>query len=1122
MKNFNVRNVQSVWQVVALVVLALTFSLVASAQNIVSGELTGVVSDPKGGVVAGAAVTLTNPSTGSSQTTSTNQSGSFRFSLLTPGNYKVSVSSTNYEANSREVVVSVGQVTTANLQLYVKGGKTVVEVTAEAPLLKTEDANISTLFDQKQIDLLPNPGQDLTSFALTAPGVVISTGGGYGNFTAFGLPGTANLFTVNGNDQNDPYLNLNNSGASNLMLGIGEVQEIAVVSNGYSSQYGRQAGAQVNIVTKSGTNKMHGALEWQWNGSVLNANEWFNNNTSTPRPHAVSNSWYANVGGPIVKDKLFWFFDTEGLRYVLPGGGLTIVPTAAFANAVKANIAATSPSQSATYNTIFSLYAGAPGSNRAVPITPAIDSALGCGDYAGGTFGSTTACTAQYQSTVNNLNKEALYVGKVDWKPTQNDSFSFRYKRDRGVQATGTDPINSAFNANSVQPEDDGEVNYTRVINSRMVNQLIASGLYYSAIFGPPNLASTLAVFPTTLSWSGADGTYGMNNLGGSDNAFPQGRNVTQYQIVDDFSWQRGNHGLKFGVNYRRNDITDFASGVNTSGLVTFNSMTDFVNGNTLNGSTVSQNFANNGKEHSIAIYSLGLYIQDEWRATSKLKLTFGLRADKNSNEVCQQNCFSRFATGFAGVDHSATSPYNAAVKTGLHSAFPNLEAVAWQPRVGFAYTFGSKSNTVLRGGFGLFGDLYPGFLASRFETNFPNVSNFVVQGTAAPTSMGAPGSAWSVAAANNSVFNSQFASGGTLASLQAALGASFTLPSISAANTNIKNPKYAEWNIELQHQLNSKTVLSVNYVGNHGYDEFITNNKLNSYCVAPCAAGFGGLPTTAPDTRFRSVSEISNTAHSNYYGIVSSVSRTFTKGFQGTFNYTWSHSKDDVSNGGLLTYSFNSGGDSLRTVLNPANLHSLNYGPSDYDFRHVINAQYVWELPFKSGSYALNSLIGGWSLSQTMHFRTGEPFSVYNSTLGSRVRGGSVTVLADYIGPTSLPTCSGHTCTLTAAMFAASGAQSDFGNLPRNSFRGPRYFNTDMTLAKSFNVFGEGRKLTFALQAFNLFNHPNFVDPVASAKNPAFGQILATASPTTGPYGSFQGAGVSGRVMETMLKFTF
>ncbi|HKR84438.1 MAG TPA: carboxypeptidase-like regulatory domain-containing protein, partial [Terriglobales bacterium] len=499
------------------------------SQNSVSGEISGIVTDPSGAVVPRATVTLSNPATGLTQNTVTTASGAYRFALLRPGTYTVSINATGFAKAQRDVVVSVGQVTSTSIQLSLSGATQTVEVMAETPLLHTDNANIATTYTSRDVELIPSPGQDITNYAFTAPGVTLSTGAGYGNFTAFGLPGTSNLYTVNGNDYNDPYLNLNNSGASNMALGANELQELAVVNNGYTGEYGRAAGANVNYTTKSGTNQFHGDAMWYWNGTSLNANDWFANNTvdaagnwaPTPRPHAVSNQWAGSIGGPIKKDKLFFFYDNEGIRYVLPGGGGEVfVPTSGFETATIAHLTATNASQVPFCNTIFKLYNGAPGIERATPLSSGQDPALGCGDLAGtGTLGVSTPCAQTFQSTVNNLNKESLQTLRIDWNASDRDKWNFRVKRDVGVQATGTDPINAAFNANSNQPEWDGQGNWTRVFSNTSVNQFIASGLWYSALFGPPDIKASLAVFPTTISFT--DGGP-LNNLGGSNNVYPQ------------------------------------------------------------------------------------------------------------------------------------------------------------------------------------------------------------------------------------------------------------------------------------------------------------------------------------------------------------------------------------------------------------------------------------------------------------------------------------------------------------------------------------------------------------------------------------------------------------------------
>jgi hypothetical protein len=1115
------------------VVLVGAFPANIAAQSLVSGQIDGRVTDPTGAVVPNASVSLVSTETGFNGSTTTDSEGVFHFPLLKPGNYTATVTKDGFRTTKRSVVVSLGQIANLPIPLEMGGKIETIEITAAAPLLSTEDANGATTVDRGTIDNIPSPGQDITNYAMTTPGVALSTGGGYGNLTANGLPGTSNLYTVNGNDYNDPYLNLNNSGASNLLLGANELQEITVVTNGYTGQYGRMAGANINYTTKGGTNQFHGNAIWYWNGTTLNANDWFANATDpvTPRPHAVSNQWAGSIGGPIIKDKLFFFFDSEGLRYVLPGGGAVFVPTPQFASAVQSNVntafGATSAS-SAFYQKIFSLYAGAPGIGRATPFLG------GCGDLGGtkhngilfddGNGNGGMPCAETFRSTVNNLNTERLMSFTVDWNASGKDTLRFRYKDDRGVQATGTDPINSAFNANSIQPEDDGQMLWTHIFNGNMTNQFIMAGMYYSAIFGPPDIKSSLAVFPTTIVFG--DGTY--NNLGGSNNNYPQGRNVTQIQFVDDFSWTKGRHVIKFGTNYRKNYVSDFSMYPNTSGTIALNSMTDFFNGvaTASGGSQVNQAFANFGVQR-IIYYSLGFYVQDQLRVTKDLTLTLALRLDHNSPETCADNCFGRFVTQFADLNHDVTIPYNQAVLTGQHTAFPSMQTISWGPRIGFAWTpsnlhYGKPGATVIRGGFGLFPDLYPGFLADRFITNLPNVSTFAVRNR--PITPGEVGSAWTNLSNQNAALQSGFANGGT----QASLG---IVPNFNSIANSINNPLFYEWNLEVQESLGASMVLSVNYVGNHGTNIFINNTGVNSYCAVCGRAGFvaqfGDLPNTAPDARFASVREYSSRGISNYNGLTVNLTRRFSKGFQGVFNYTYSHSLDDVSNGGLLPYSLQTGGDSITQQMDPYNL-SRNYGNSDYDFRHYVSANFYYVFPFKAENKALNALIGGWNTGSTIFFRTGQPFTVYNTRITGSIFGNNTyltRVMSDYLGGPR--NCSGPAgdagagnC-LAGATFANYRVQNDFGNTPRNFYTGPHYFDMDLLLFKDFRI-RERMAFTIGATAYNVLNHPNFANPINSVTSGLFGNILNSVNQPNSPYGNFQGSTLSGRVLQTMLKFKF
>ena len=1038
--------------------------------------------------------------------------------------------------------MNLGQVTNLNIKAGLAGTTTSIEVTTEAPLLQSDNANLSTSYNAAQIASLPAPGQDTTAYALTAPGVTLSTGGGYGNFSAYGLPGNSNLFTTNGNDNMDPYLNLNNSGASNLTLGANELSEVAVVENGYSVQYGRQAGAQVNSITKGGTNQYHGNASYFYNAGGFNANDWFNNHgvsaaaaaadptgtlvAKTPRPHAVNNQYAASFGGHIIKDKLFFFGDYEGLRYVLPGGGASFIPTAAFANATLANIAATAPAQLPFYQTIFSLYGGASGAARAVPLTSGDDPALGCGAYAVGTFGTTTPCAAKFQSTVNNLNTETLYSARVDYNLSSKDTIFARYRHDNGVQATGTDAINSAFNANSIQPEAEGQLTETHLFGSTATNQLIISGSWYSAKFGPPNFAAALAVFPTTLAFN--DGLF--TNLGGSDFNYPQGRNVAQYQIVDDVSKTHGNHDFKVGVNFRRNNVSSYTALTNKSGLFTFNDMNDFVNGTLVNGSQFSQNFSNLGQV-PIALYSAAVYAQDQWKPVSNLSITYGLRLDRNANPTCRKNCFTRLNGPFGSVNHDSTQPYNSVIRTGLSQTFPAIEAISLQPRVGMAYTI--RPTTVIRTGIGLFTDLLPAFTADRFIDNAPNVANFVANsGNVAP----GPGSAAEFNANSNAAFQSGFANGATLAQFQAAVPG-FTVPNFATVASKIANPKFVEYNFEVEQAIGRRLSLSLNYVGNYGYDEGNQNATLNAFCKSKVAGHcpFAGIIGTTPaDARFGQILEINNHGYSNYNGFNPSVKFRLGDYFQGSFSYTWSKSMDTCSNNCLLPFNAGAGNAvSIRNQLNPLGLSQNNYGPSDYDTRHALSANYVLSAPrrvFNNG--LLSAIAGGWTLGETVYFKTGYPFSVVNTSVRSRNLGNvtglrNISLLADYLGgaPSSCPTPSVSSQSPVACLpdtaFATTGSQTDFGNLSRNHFRGPGYFDTDVNLNKNFHF---GERFVFGLGAIagNILNHPNFDLPVNNRAAGNFGIIQNTVGSPTSPYGSFQGSAVNGRVLQLNAHVSF
>src|ERR1700727_600943 len=427
---------------ISLIALLLCLPALLSAQSVVTGGLTGVVTDPTGSVIAGATVNLQNQSTSDVQSTTSGETGAHQFTLLKPGTYVLSVSQTGFKQLTEKVEVLLGQTALASVKLEVGASSETITVTEQGALLQTEDANISSNFDTNQIQNVPNPGGDITYVAQTAPGIMMnsSTGGGYGNFSAFGLPGTPNLFRANGNVYKDAFLNLNNSGSSNLLLGGNELQEVAVVSNGYTGQYGRQAGAQVDYSTKSGGNTFHGDAVYNWTGRALTANDPLNKAFGGTRPFENNNQWAASLGGPIKKDKAYFFVNTEGIRYIFASGHTVTYPTPAFIGFVQGNVPQDAATQ-AFYSNVFKLYNSAPGVGNA---TPNPNSCPGFATAPGATGG---ACTESFTESVSSGNKEWLLSGRVDYNFGDNDKLFGRVRFDRGTQPTYTDPINPIFDA---------------------------------------------------------------------------------------------------------------------------------------------------------------------------------------------------------------------------------------------------------------------------------------------------------------------------------------------------------------------------------------------------------------------------------------------------------------------------------------------------------------------------------------------------------------------------------------------------------------------------------------------------------------------------------------------------
>jgi hypothetical protein len=1101
------------------------------AQTATTGDVTGVVTDPTTAVVSGVSVTLKNLDTGSSTSRTTDSQGSYNFALLQPGNYSVSASASGFEKIVKNVTLALGSSVTVNLQLSISSQQQTVEVTDQVTGVQTDDANLETNFSGQQIAVLPNPGNDLTAVALTAPGVVMNTTGGSvfggGNYEFFGLPSNSNVFTYDGANDNDPYFNVNNSGATNLTLGLNDVQETSVVTNGYSGQFGGLAGANINYVSKSGTNSFHGNAEYWWNGRALNSNNYFRNQANAfagsqidPRPFVNANQYATSFGGPIRKDKSFFFVDYEGIRLVIPSLFSVNLPTQQFENAVIANLNSARPASVPFYNQLFGIWNATPGAAGAQN-TLAGGGCSNVASLAGVAFGTANPCAEELQGGTSQATNDYLIVGRYDQILGNNDKLFIRVQHESGQQATYTDPVSPAFDAHSAQPEWQSQVSETHTFGANKVNNVIASLQWYSALFTIVNPTAEFQTLPETVSF-GDNSLFNLNNEG---TAFPQGRVITQYGIVDDFSWSRGKHNLRFGVNFRRDDVSDH-NFLDVIPFVEEVSLNDFAFGgvaptNTGVGNLVAQNFPLNTNV-PIALYQLGWYASDELKVTSNLKLTLSMRFDHLSNPVCQSNCFQSLSAPFQ--DLNRTAPVNQALTTGLNTAFPSVTSVVYQPKVGFAWSpFGAK-NTVVRGGFGIFSDAIPTGGIDDILTNAPNDPSFVLlNGALSPA---AAGNLNGQATAANAAFRANFADGGTV-------------PAFNFFNPgNVQIPRYDEWDLEIQHALGWHTNLSVKYVGNHGEHEEITNPALNAF--SPTGAPFGPLPTTQPDPRFGVVAQTQNVGNSNYNGVTLTAAHTVNGGFQFQASYTYSHALDEISNSSLNPFGVNTVGNvDVVTPLNPFNIRQLNYGNADYDIRQSFVMNYVWSDVIRHlTSRGPSALVKGWTLSGTIFKHTGFPYSIFSSNETAALQGSlfgstnaatTTTVLANVVGSPNV-NCGASAAELVNGLpnpcYSAANfvdPTNNFGTQRRNQFRGPGYFDSDFDLEKAFALpKWESAKFSIGARFFNLFNHPNFAFPNTNADSGQFGQITSTVSQPTTIYGAGLGADASPRVIELQGKLTF
>jgi Carboxypeptidase regulatory-like domain len=1143
----------------------------ASSQTATSGALSGVVVDQIGAVLPSAVLEITDFAKGTTDSAKTDTLGVYQFSFLRPGRYTLTIEHAGFQTERRSVTIQVGPPATVNITLQVAKTSTEIAVADEAPLIQAESADVSVTMNQKQVSEVPNPGNDLTYIAQTTPGAIMNTDGGWGSkFSILGMPGFSYGFTVDGMDITNNFLNNVRGGPLGLTLGTNQTEEATVVTSTYSGQFGGAAGGNINYVTKSGSNAFHGNAQYYWNGRVLNANDWFIKADGNPRPFSIANQWAGSLGGPIRKDRLFFFFDTEGLRLIIPQVLNTQIPTPEFEGATLKHIQNKFGPGSASdlfYQNIFKLYDNTPNAALARPGGFLGDNDLGCADFKG--LGPGVHCARTIINTRSRPSQDTLTSGRVDWNISQNDRAFLRVQEEGGVGALNDDPISPVFDSELDNWRWQGQLLETHVFSPATAGQFLVGGSDHYWSYRASHLAEALSAFPTFLGFW-VPGTF--TGLGGF-NDFGDGFAETRTFLVSaDLTSIKGSHKLSFGAKLDREHGLEGGT-VNANGQLLPQTMQAFYEGgfdsssSDVDSTTLQKDF--NQRPNPSYIYSgIQAYVQDEWRARKNLVLTLAIRVEHRANFSCETYCFSRLTAPFEEISHDPAQPYNKVLLKGQKHALSDLDPISWSPRLGVAWQpFGVSHNSILRGGAGVLYDPFQEALAEAFWINPPSYNSFTIFGnnlTPGETQQG--GNLFQDAKDSNNAFVDGYKNGATLADLQKAIP-NFFPPSLSSTERRMHRPQYQRWSLEWEQGLGAKTSVSLGYVGHHGIHELVGDPNVNAYGFGSLPAGQCSSPPVPPcsDPRFSGVTQWSTRAVSNYNGMVATFRHQFSGGGGGLVhvNYTYGHALDEVSNSGLQSFT---AGSSLAPQ-DPSNLRGA-YGPAEYDVRHSMNANYVWELPLKSifRGHGPSVLLKGWQVSGTFFARTGFPYTVFDLGRSGNLRQNNYFGLFYSVPVGPLPNNSacgreaafernirpclppqffvqndGTSVPNPNALFVQATCETDFnaGHLPsatdpcggpvvsfaqgRNRFRGPSYFNTDFAVMKSTKIPGlENGTFALGLQFFNVLNHTNFGTPDNSSSDSVFGLIFWSEQSPSSILGNGLNAATAARMIQIRAELRF
>ncbi len=1017
-----------------LLSMALLLPCLLFAQSF-RGSIRGQVVDPNGNVIAGAKVSAKNSGTAQVRETATAEDGSYVLAELPAGEYVVVAEYSGLSPVGQNVIVNVGSGTTANFDLTrVEKRLEQLTVTEEAPVIDTTRDVLNEVVDQRLVAELPLNGRDFGKLVALSPGATVDpsgvagTQGGFGQFNINGNRDRSNNYMLDGTDNNDPFFNnsaLNQTGiggAPASLLPIDAIQEFNLQSQ-FGAEYGRNSGSVVNIVTRSGTNKLHGSAFEFFRNSALDARNYFN---SDPHKSVFQNSNFgASLGGPIVKDKTFFFGAYEGQREQVGSDFLLLVPTQA---------------QIQQARTIAGAINGTP--NNPI-INPGLDAILAFYPKSN---------TSEIPGVVRDKNDGDNFIAKIDENLTNTELLTGRYAFSQSSQIF---PFGSpgGYGAGSRLPQF-AQTSPTRV---QVVSVSLLSSLSPSKInevrFGYSRYRTSFSSLdanfdPSSIGLNFGTGKLGLpefdftniENLGATGFSVPRGRTSQTFQILDNFTWLKGRHTFKFGGEFRRaaisnfNDnlergIFQFTAGVGLSTDPVVDALANFYTGGSQDTSFCCTSVSVDTGNTQRTTYNNGFsfFAQDDYRLRSNFTLNFGLRWEYFGPLSEKNNLLSNLGRD-GNLAMVGTDGLNGLYERDLHD---------FGPRLGFAWEV--AKNTVIRAGYGIYYDYVPqDILIANFTTSAGVVTNPIGPKAILPLNF------------DPTAFN------GTNSTPNAPIMNGIASPpySIFVTPQNFHSPYTQNWNFNVQQKLVENASFEARYVGSKG-THLVRLTDLNE----------PNADSVRPNPNYSAMDELTPSSSSSYNALQAIGRVQNVHHISGFAAYVWSKAIDDASDG----IDFVPG---AAFPQDPGNLPAER-GPSLFDTRNRFTAAINYELPSWSSRPRLGS---GWELNSIITIQSGRPIPIANSTdTSGRFYFNQRPNVVPGVNPI-LPNWTPSTGYLNPLAFVQP-AYGTFGDLGRDSIFGPGLSNVDFSITKNTRL-TERLNLQLRAEFFNIFNHPNFALP--------------------------------------------